>query len=78
VVNDPKSIMKTTPALATFAIGVPTDEPGLTEARAWWSTRGKAPVWILLTYTLSVIIVWGFIIFIVFSVLKIRNLRDNQ
>jgi mono/diheme cytochrome c family protein len=77
MVNDPKSVMKTTPAAASLAIGVPTDKPGLTEARAWWSTRGKAPVWILLTYTLSVIIVWGFILYIVYSILKIRKLSNG-
>ena len=77
MVNDPKSVMKTTPASASLAIGVPTDKPGLTETRAWWSTRGKAPVWILLTYTLSVIIVWGFILYIVYSILKIRKLSNG-
>jgi mono/diheme cytochrome c family protein len=76
-VNDPKNAMKTTPAQANFAIGVPTLKPGLTETRAWWSTRGKAPVWILLTYTLSVIIVWGFILYIVYSILKIRKLSNG-
>ena len=73
-VNDPKGVMKTTPVTANLAIGVPTDKPGLTETRAWWSTRGKAPVWILLTYTLSVVIVWGFILYIVNSILKIKKL----
>lgn len=78
VVNDPKSQMKTTPAEATLAIGVPTDKPGLTETRAWWSTRDKAPLWIILTYTLSVIIVWSFILYIVYSILKIRKLSKGQ
>ncbi|MFZ4521106.1 MAG: c-type cytochrome [Bacteroidales bacterium] len=73
-VNDPKGVMKTTPATASLAIGVPTDKPSLTATRAWWSTRGNAPVWVLLTYTLSVIIVWSFIIYILFSILKIRRL----
>jgi cytochrome c5 len=77
VVNDPKSEMRTTPASASLAIGVPTDRPSLTDTRAWWSTRDKAPVWILLTYTLSVIIVWGFIGYIVISILKIRKLSNG-
>jgi hypothetical protein len=77
MVNDPRSIMKTTPASANLGIGVPTTKPGLTETRAWWSTRDKAPVWIILTYTLSVIIVWAFIIYIVFSILKIRKLSNG-
>jgi mono/diheme cytochrome c family protein len=77
MVNDPKGVMKSTAASASYAIGVPTDKPGLTETRAWWSTRGQAPVWILLTYTLSVIIVWGFILYIVYSILKIRKLSNG-
>ncbi|MEI7898143.1 MAG: cytochrome c [bacterium] len=77
MVNDTRSLMKTTPASANLAIGAPTDKPGLTETRAWWSTRGKAPVWILLTYTISVIVVWGFILYIVSSILKIRKLSNG-
>ncbi|MEI7662329.1 MAG: c-type cytochrome [Bacteroidota bacterium] len=73
-VNDPRSQMKTTPVSATLAIGVPTNKPGLTEARAWWSTRNHAPIWLLLTYCLSVIVVWGFIVYIVASILKIKKL----
>jgi mono/diheme cytochrome c family protein len=73
MVNDPKSVMKTTPASASLAIGTKTDKPGLTETRAWWSTRDRAPVWILLTYTLSVIIVWGFIFYIIYSILRIKK-----
>jgi mono/diheme cytochrome c family protein len=72
-VNDPKNQMRCTPVSATLAIGKPNDRPGLTETRAWWSTRDKAPVWIILTYTLSVIIVWGFIIRIVYTILQIRK-----
>jgi hypothetical protein len=77
MVNDPNGVMKATPATATLAIGVPTDKPSLTAARAWWSTRGNAPVWIILTYTLSVVIVWGFILYIVYSILKIRKLSNG-
>jgi mono/diheme cytochrome c family protein len=77
VVNDPKGVMKTTPATATLAVGAPTDKPSLTAQRAWWSTRGNAPVWIILTYTLSVVIVWGFILYIVYSILRIRKLSNG-
>jgi len=76
-VNDPKNIMKTTPATTILTIGVPTNRPSLTATRAWWSTRDHAPVWIILTYTFSVIIVWGFIIYIVYTILKIRKLSKG-
>jgi hypothetical protein len=75
-VNDPKSAMKTTPASANLAIGMPTDKPSLTAVRAMWSTRGQAPLWILLTYTISVIIVWAFILYIVYTILKIRKISS--
>jgi hypothetical protein len=76
-VNDPKSVMKTTPANAALAIGAKTDKPSLTATRAWWSVRSQAPIWILLTYTLSVIIVWGFILYIVYSILRIKKLSKG-
>lgn len=72
-VYDPKGLMKSTPAEVSLPIGKPMDRPGITETRAWWSTRDKAPVWIALVYTLSVIIVWAFILYIVISILKIRK-----
>jgi cytochrome c5 len=73
-VNDPKGLMKTTPAKGSFPLGIAVNKPGLTETRAWWSTRDKAPVWIAAVFTISVIIVWGFIIYILLSILKIRKL----
>ena len=73
-VNDPKNQMKTTPVTASFAIGVPTNRPGLTETRAWWSTRGHAPIALLLTYAFALVIVWGLILYILISILKIKKL----
>jgi cytochrome c2 len=73
-VNDPKGLMRSTPVKGTYAIGKPTERPGLTETRAWWSTRENAPVWLAVVFTGSVIIVWGFIIYILLSILKIRKL----
>jgi len=78
MVNDPKSMMKTTPATGNFAIGVPMNKPGLTETRAWWSTRGHAPVWVLLAYSLTVLTVWGFIFYIVFSMSRIKRLGKKR
>ncbi|HPS63536.1 MAG TPA: cytochrome c [Bacteroidales bacterium] len=74
-VNDPKNAMHTTPAGVTLAIGKPTDRPGLTNTRAWWSTRDKAPIWIMATYTGAVLIVWGFIFYILYLVVvRMRKL----
>lgn len=73
-VKDASGSISSSPVTTTYTIGVPTDKPGLTETRAWWSTRDKAPVWIIITYSLSVITVWGIIFYILFLMLKIRKL----
>ncbi len=73
-VNDPKSAMRTTPAESSLAIARSTDRPGLTSTRAWWTTRDKSPVWVAVTYTGAVIIVWGFIFYILYLVtVKMRR-----
>lgn len=76
-VNDASGSISSTPVTGTYTIGVPTDRPGLTETRAWWSTRDKAPVWIIITFSLTVVVVWGIIFSILFSLLKIRKLSSN-
>jgi len=75
--SDPSQNMQEAMVRDTFAIGVPSDKPSLTDTRAMWSTRDKAPVWMILTYTLSVIVVWYFIIFIILSVLDIRKIKQT-
>lgn len=72
-VNDASGKITSAPVIKTLTIGVPTDKPGLTETRAWWSARDKAPIWIIATYTLTVLIVWSIIIYIVISVIRIRR-----
>ncbi len=76
-VNDASGSISSSPVTSTFTLGVPTSKPGLTETRAWWSTRDKAPVWIIITFSLTVIVVWAIILFILFSLLKIRKLSTN-
>ena len=61
-------------ALVRLETGKPPQQPNLLETRAWWTTRDKAPIWLIITYTLSVLIAWGFIIYIVYSIFKIRRL----
>ncbi|MCX6286251.1 MAG: cytochrome c [Bacteroidetes bacterium] len=75
-VNDPAGKMQEAVVKDTLAIGVPTNKPALTDTRAMWSTRDKAPVWMILTYTLAVIVVWYFIIFIILSVLDMRKIKQ--
>jgi len=74
-VNDPDGNLTGAQVTDTLKIGVPTDKPSLIAQRAWWATRDKAPVWVILTYSISVILVWGFILYIIYTVLKIRKIN---
>jgi mono/diheme cytochrome c family protein len=51
--------------------GVKIHPVSLVENRAMWNNVRKAPVWILLTYTLGVLIAWGFIILVL---MKLRDI----
>jgi mono/diheme cytochrome c family protein len=61
----------------TLAIGVPTDKPPLTAPRAMWNVMAKAPVWLLLSYFGVVFLIWGFLVYIVFQLVRIRNENKN-
>jgi len=77
-VNDPSGHMSENPVTAKPPIGVATDRPSLIATRAWWSTRDKAPVWVILTYSFSVFIAWGFIIYILISIFKIKKVKNHK
>jgi hypothetical protein len=48
----------------TMAIGVPTYRPPLNKERAMWNVVGKTPIWLLLSYLLTVLTVWGLIVYV--------------
>lgn len=54
-----------------MAIGVATYRPPLNEPRAIWNVVSKTPIWLLLSYTLSVLAVWGMIFFVALQIRKI-------
>jgi hypothetical protein len=51
--------------------GIITIPQSLIKNRAMWNTEKKAPVWIILTYGLGVIVVWCFILLVLF---KLRDI----
>jgi hypothetical protein len=51
--------------------GVMTVPVSLVAERAMWNTVRKAPVWIILAYTLGVLAVWGFIFLVM---MKLRDI----
>jgi hypothetical protein len=55
-------------------IGVPTDKPSLTENRAIWNVVSKAPIWLLTTYILSVLVVMSILAYLVLNLVKIKKL----
>ena len=58
----------------SLAIAVPTIRPPLNEPRAMWNVVQKTPVWLLLTYSFTVLAVWGFIIYILLQIRTIFKL----
>ena len=57
----------------TLSIGVATFRPPLNEPRALWNVVQKTPIWLLLTYTFSVLAVWGLIIYVLLLVRMIHK-----
>ena len=60
-----------------LAFGVPTDKPGLTEQRAMWNVASKAPIWLILSYSLGVLLVWGTIFYVLLQLRRIYLMGKN-
>lgn len=59
-----------------MAIGVPTNRPPLNEQRALWNVVQKTPIWLLITYLASVLVVWGFIVYVMFQLRAIFKMGE--
>lgn len=73
-VNDETGLLGEAEASIKAGIGIATHPLSLTAQRAMWNIRSKAPVWLMLTYSLGVIVVWGLILYIILSVAKIKKI----
>lgn len=58
-------------------IGIPTNNPGLTEKRAMWNVVSKAPIWLLITYFTILAGVWLTIAYVFLNILRIKKLSTN-
>jgi len=58
----------------TLAVGKAFVPVSLTRERAMWNVVQKAPIWLLITYSLSVLIAWGIIFYILFQLKKIFDI----
>ncbi len=67
-----------TKADTTLAAGVPTYLPPLNEKRAMWNVVQKAPIWLLLSYTLAVLGAWGFIIYVMLQIRAIYKAGSRK
>ena len=61
---------------SVMAIGIPTNRPALNEQRALWNVGQKAPIWLLITYLSTVLVVWGFIVVVLLKLRKIFKLGE--
>lgn len=50
-----------------IAAGMANTAPSLIAKRAMWNVGRKAPLWILITYPAGVLLVWGFIFYVLFQ-----------
>jgi mono/diheme cytochrome c family protein len=64
--------------VTTLSVGLPTNKPSLTEPRAMWNVGKKAPIWLLLAYTLVVVGVWGFLFYIGNQLYRLRKMNRKE
>lgn len=63
---------------ASFEMGSENTNGSLREHRAMWNTGDKAPLWLLISYFGTVLVVWGFIIYIMLQLRKIFMLGKSE
>jgi len=59
-------------------VGLPTYRPPLNEPRAIWNVVQKTPVWLLITYLVSVLAVWGLIFYVLLLLRALYKLGAGQ
>jgi len=62
----------------TILTGAANDAPSLTAERAMWNIGRKAPVWLLITYPAGVLIVWGFIFYVLLQLRTVYHEGNDE
>lgn len=62
----------------SLVIGTPLKHLNILDQRAWWNVSSKAPLWLLITYTLTVLGVLGCILYIFSIIHKIWQVGKQQ
>jgi len=66
---------------SAMAVGLPLSPVSLVEERAMWNIMKKAPIWILATYIIGFLVVWGLIFFVMVelrSIFKIGQYFEKE
>ncbi|MBT4409633.1 MAG: cytochrome c [Bacteroidetes bacterium] len=63
---------------ATLAVGMPFTAVSLTEKRAMWNSMNKAPYWIIFSYFIAVLAVWGLIFYVLLQLRTIFMLGKKH
>ncbi len=66
---------------AVLQAGEPHTPVSLTAERSMWNISRKAPIWLILTYSIGVLVAWGFIFYVMGllrSIFKLGELEENQ
>lgn len=66
-----------TRADTALAVGKPFEAVSLTAERAMWNTVRKAPIWLLITFSMAVVLAWGTIFYILHQLKKITDIGKN-
>jgi len=61
----------------TFEIGIKNTLPALNSERAIWNTGAKAPLWVIFSYTIAVLLVWSIIAYIIMQLVKLKRSSKN-
>lgn len=67
-----------TRADTALAVGKPFEAVSLTAERAMWNTVRKAPIWLLITFSMAVVLAWGTIFYILHQLKKITDIGKNE
>jgi len=57
----------------TLKLGLPKEDEKIWEERSLWGTRENAPLWLILTFTLTVVGIWFIIGYIVYQIYRIKK-----
>jgi hypothetical protein len=77
-IRDESGSFQEVETIKRMAIGTPTHPKSLIDDRAWWSVRLQAPIWLILIFNGTVLIVYGFIAYIVYQLFMVYKIGKKR